>query len=1118
MITKKTVRRMANSQSYQRGEDLHRFGEVYDFQVEEYQDENDFLKASVSAWVEGSYNNSYQVTAEINETTSEVEEISCECPAFEKYSGICKHCVAVLLEYLDRRSDPEAAQLEADLSRLLSSLGVSKGFSEPAESGKQRIRKPHTDEGIKKLLSRYFVRDGAAFLPESHTGQVRVEPVLVCDYRQFRLKFRLGIDRMYVLKNVFRFVEDIDELRTVSYGKQLEFLHCMDAFTQESRPLVDFLCRKVRENPRYSYYGSMRYLLPANEKELELEGKTLDEFADLWGNRELSVEYPEGTVVAWMEEKLPDQSVTVEGGQDGIWLVPVLRRRIEGARYWYYPGGPGNPEICRIPLEDVREIQEFWEFLEKGFQKEYFIENEDVPAFCQTVLPRLEKVCQVERKDFLPETYLPPEAAFELYLDTPQRDMIACRVFGVYGEKKYNLYADAASGTAAAGRDLRREQMVKGVLRQYFHAYDPRTQSVALMGEEKVFGFLTEGLEQLRGLGEVFVSEKFKALKVTDSVKVQVGVRLEGHLLEMRLDSPQMSRAQLAEILSRYDRKKKYYRLKNGEFIRMDGDGIRVLQDLKDNLQLTDRMLKADTVTLPSYRALYLDARLKGEGLQVEKDRNFRHLIRDMKTIEENDAQVPPSLAGVLREYQKHGFRWLKTLCANGFGGILADDMGLGKTLQAIAFLLSEYEEQKPGQRKRALIICPASLVYNWKSELERFAPALEAVTVVGSAGERRQLLEEEQGDVLITSYDLLRRDVTWYEGHPFGCEIIDEAQYIKNQGTQTAHAVKAVQAEFRLALSGTPLENRLSELWSIFDYVMPGFLYGYQRFRSELELPIVKYQDENAMERLRKMISPFILRRCKQEVLRELPDKIEKKMTARLEGEQWELYQAHAQRLRMQLAGQTEEEFNTSRIQILSELTRLRLLCCDPALEYEDYRGGSAKLELCMDLVKNAVEGGHKILLFSQFTSMLSRIAHRLEKERIGYYLLTGSTPKERRVQMARSFNEDDTPVFCISLKAGGTGLNLTGADMVIHYDPWWNGAVENQATDRAHRIGQKQVVTVYRLIAGKTIEEKIAELQEQKRKLADQVLGGQEMGQTTFSKEELLELLDGSMDTRKA
>ena len=279
-----------------------------------------------------------------------------------------------------------------------------------------------------------------------------------------------------------------------------------------------------------------------------------------------------------------------------------------------------------------------------------------------------------------------------------------------------------------------------------------------------------------------------------------------------------------------------------------------------------------------------------------------------------------------------------------------------------------------------------------------------------------------------------------------------------------------------------------------------------------------MKYQDENAMERLRKMISPFILRMCKQEVLRELPDKIEKKMTARLEGEQWELYQAHAQRLRMQLAGQTEEEFNTSRIQILSELTRLRLLCCDPALEYEDYRGGSAKLELCMDLVKNAVEGGHKILLFSQFTSMLSRIAHRLEKERIGYYLLTGSTPKERRVQMARSFNEDDTPVFCISLKAGGTGLNLTGADMVIHYDPWWNGAVENQATDRAHRIGQKQVVTVYRLIAGKTIEEKIAELQEQKRKLADQVLGGQEMGQTTFSKEELLELLDGSMDTRKA
>ena len=469
--------------------------------------------------------------------------------------------------------------------------------------------------------------------------------------------------------------------------------------------------------------------------------------------------------------------------------------------------------------------------------------------------------------------------------------------------------------------------------------------------------------------------------------------------------------------------------------------------------------------------------------------------------------------------------------------------MGLGKTLQVICYLLSEYQEREiqekskkepvekeqdienegrqrekkssdDRQRRNALIVAPASLVYNWNSELERFAPRLAVRMIVGTAAQRRTLLEAaDEGEILITSYDLLRRDIDFYKKYRFRCQIIDEAQYIKNHSTQAAKAVKKIQADTRFALTGTPVENRLSELWSIFDYLMPGFLYSYSRFREELEVQIVQHESEEASERLRKMIRPFVLRRLKKDVLRDLPDKLEENMYTRLEGEQQKLYDAHVKRMKLLLDKQSEEEFNTSKIIILSELTKLRQICCDPALLFEEYKGESAKLEMCVDLIRNAVENGHKILVFSQFTTMLSRLADRLENEETAYYMLTGSTGKEKRAKLVEEFNKEDNPtaVFLISLKAGGTGLNLTAADIVIHYDPWWNLAVQNQATDRAHRIGQKNVVNVYKLIAKDTIEENIVKLQEKKHALADQILNGADMGSGSFSREEILELLGG-------
>ena len=370
-------------------------------------------------------------------------------------------------------------------------------------------------------------------------------------------------------------------------------------------------------------------------------------------------------------------------------------------------------------------------------------------------------------------------------------------------------------------------------------------------------------------------------------------------------------------------------------------------------------------------------------------------------------------------------------------------------------------------------------------------------------------MIRSGRDGVRITSYDLLKRDIEAYEGLVFDDMIIDEAQNIKNYSTQSARAVRAVNSRHRFALTGTPIENSLSELWSIFDFLMSGILSSNKKFRENYEQPIVNSQDEAVSGRLKKMIRPFILRRTKREVLKELPDKLEKVIYSVMEGRQKELYQASVQRLKDSLEKQTDEEFKTGRLQILAELTRLRQICCDPSMAFEDFKGEAAKTEACIELIRTAAAAGNKVLLFSQFTSALEIIRKRLEGENIESFLLTGSTPKEKRIWMAERFNRDKTPVFLISLKAGGTGLNLTAASIVIHFDPWWNMAAQNQATDRAHRIGQKQVVTVYKLIMKNTLEEKILKLQERKAQLSDEIISEGRIQNTLASREELLEIL---------
>ena len=539
-----------------------------------------------------------------------------------------------------------------------------------------------------------------------------------------------------------------------------------------------------------------------------------------------------------------------------------------------------------------------------------------------------------------------------------------------------------------------------------------------------------------------------------------------------------VDKQELQDIMQKYKLKKKYYRLKNGDFIDLEeSHDIEFLDKLVTGMDLDYTDLEKEEIRLPVNRTLYLNELLKKQEISnVSKNSEFKKIVENMEHDNINEEIfIPENMDKILRDYQKIGFRWLKVLDSYHFGGILADDMGLGKTLQVISIVL-DYVQKSGKDRKTTIVVSPSSLTLNWKNEVQKFAPDLKIQVIRGNAVERKEIISNiENYDIVITSYDLLKRDISIYneKNYCFKYVIADEAQYMKNSNTQNAKAIKKLNAETRFALTGTPIENSLAELWSIFDFVMPGYLFSYKKFKSLYETPIVKEQDEQAMKKLKMLIEPFILRRNKTDVLTELPEKTITVVNNQMEQEQELIYLSYLSKIKKEVAEEINMNgFEKSQIKILAGLTRLRQICCHPGLFLKDYKGMSSKLSQCMEIMDDAIQSNHKILLFSGYTSMFEIIEKQLRTMNIKYFKLTGNTKVDERIALVDEFNTNpDIKVFLISLKAGGTGLNLTGADMVIHYDPWWNASAENQATDRAYRICQKNNVQVYKLITKNSI-----------------------------------------------
>lgn len=595
------------------------------------------------------------------------------------------------------------------------------------------------------------------------------------------------------------------------------------------------------------------------------------------------------------------------------------------------------------------------------------------------------------------------------------------------------------------------------------------------------------GLENLnKETNDEYIDEN---ITINPNIALDISQSRNGYM-NMKLDIEGVDSNEYREIFSSYKNNNRLYRMKNGAYLDLKDKDIEQAFKLIDILNIYNDF---DNMKIPNNKAIYLEKLIEDEDLSfVNGSKYVSNVVKKFDKVKSKNYEVPKDLNATLRDYQVSGFEFFKTLSDYQFGGILADEMGLGKTIQTIAFLLSNKD-------KKSIVITPTALIYNWKNELEKFAPTLKVGLLHASKSEREKILDNiDNYDVILTTYTTYKNDIDKYKNINFDYCIIDEAQNIKNPDAIITKAIKNVNAKVKFALTGTPIENNLMELWSIFDFIMPGYLYNKSKFKS-----IFVNNDKNIIE-LKNLIKPFILRRTKKEVITELPDKIEQKIIIDLEKEHKRAYKGYVNLITRKI-----KENNQDNITVFSYLTKLRQLCLSPELMVKNYQGKNSKLDVLINIINDSSD--EKILVFSQFTKVLEVIGKRLNEENISYSYLDGKTSAKDRVKLVEEFNTNNNKVFLISLKAGGTGLNLTSANIVVHFDPWWNPAVEDQASDRAHRIGQKNVVNVIKLIAKGTAEERVINLQETKKELIEDVINGNLDNSSTLknlSKDDIIDL----------
>ncbi|SDN26238.1 DEAD/DEAH box helicase [Bacillus sp. OK048] len=1067
-LSHKQIKEMCGTVSFKRGDSFYRAGKVaFDF----------YSRNRCEATVRGAED--FYVTVIEEEDGSLFTK--CSCPKLLSVKTECQHIAAVLLALNDHQQQ-----------------GTT-----PIVANQVAIDSTTKQELTKGLLTIFTDQPKRSSGHQLHFENRQVlEATFLCKPVEIAkgtvlLGIEMEIDYVKV-KNIRDFLVRVNEGHSSILADTFTFNPTQHCFQNETNAVIQQLIQVGHDEQAYvsamldpiaNTFTSDQLLVPPSSWEqlhpllvkapvvkVENEGET---FAGL----------------VLKEEILPLKFVFATSGNGGFQLrVKGLTHLIVLAPYHFVLY---KSKFIRMDETNCKRLAELKNMLADSKTNQIEIPSDQIDYFLEKVVPGLKKLGEVELPRNLRERYRKTPLIAKLYLDRVKNKLLAGLEFQYENIVINPLDSRERQNAPYLIRDEEKENQILQLMEESSFAHTD--SGYFLHNEELEYEFLYHTVPKLQKLVQIYATTavRNRIFRENTIPKIRIKVKKERtNWLEFKFEMDGIPEKQIKDVLAALEVKRKYYRLRNGTLLSLE---TREFEEIK-------RFLQAVPVQAEDLEAGFNAPILKGIQLMdsVEDhttftlEDSFRQFLDTISNPSSMEFEVPELVASILRDYQVHGYKWMKTIASYGFGGILADDMGLGKTLQSITFILSVL----PSVRKSKLpilIVCPSSLTYNWLSEIKKFAPVLRAVIIDGSTIERKAKQKESvESDVVITSYPLLRKDIEWYVKQSYHTVFFDEAQAFKNPVTQTARAVKRIQADHRFALTGTPVENSLEELWSIYHVVFPELFQG------------LKEYSHLTRKTIARRIRPFLLRRLKEDVLSELPEKIESVDSVELLPEQKKLYGAFLAKLRHDTLKHLDKDtLRKNKIKILAGLTRLRQICCHPALFVDGYKGSSAKFEQLLRIIEESRHAGRRVLIFSQFTKMLQLIGRELALEGLPFFYLDGQTPSEERVELTNRFNAGERDFFLISLKAGGTGLNLTGADTVILYDLWWNPAVEEQAADRAHRMGQKNIVQVIKLVARGTIEEKMNELQEKKRDLIEEIIESKDKGKSSLTEEDIREIL---------
>ena len=873
---------------------------------------------------------------------------------------------------------------------------------------------------------------------------------------KYFLSLKVGNTKMYVVKNINEFQNNLNEKNYVSYGKDLAFKHDIENFKDSSKDLVK-LVSIMKLSSQYTYYTANSF------RNVILDYEILDDIINQYVSRNLYI----NDKLYYISSEVLDFNVFID---DDFKLIPSIEmNNVFSTDKLYFID---EKELVVKRIKGSKNDVKFFKFAMKnsGLNIKPVLDE-----FKNEIYSRYQKYIKLS-SSIINEFKL-ESIEIDAYFDYNQdKNVITVK----YDFKKEGNIIDESCFNVVDKRVL-----------SNFLLY---LSSLGFNGSEmtdeiNIISFFKMDFTYLRTLCNVYLSDVIKNKTIVKINTTPIKIEKHDSILTCFYDDDSLTDEDLERIFSGIKRRKKFVLLKNDRIVDTTSEDVIKLYDTVTDLGLDTKKVKGES-EIPVYMSI--KALAHQENVLIDDFINKMH--NDITQFKKADIEIP-EINGTLREYQKEGFYFLKTLEKYNLSAILADDMGLGKTIEVITLLKSQ-ESLKP-----SLVVCPKSLIFNWKQEFNKFDPNRNVISLVGLQKDRHDLIDnmKNDGTIYLIAYDSLRNDMDLLKNIEFNYIILDEAQYIKNVNAIKTKNVKELKGDYRLALTGTPIENTIVDLWSIFDFLMPNYFSDISNFKSRFQAS-PEYSDV-----VKKKVAPFILRRTKAEVLKDLPPKIETIITCEMSKEQRTVYQAYSK-----LAYNFLNKNEKSGLELMKYLTKLRQVCISPYLFDLAYTGESGKLNVLYETINNYIVEDHRILVFSSFVQALNMVKDKLEELKIKYFMLTGDTKINDRIDMVNRFNSDSSiKVFLISLKAGGTGLNLVGADTVIHLDPWWNVAAENQATDRTYRIGQTRTVNVLKLVCEDSVEQRIIELQNAKKNIVDKVISNNSDSVEGFTLEDLKYIL---------